>query len=97
MDPEPTSSNPPDYDYPRNTAVELTAVPVEGKTFTHWEILDPNYPGDANYAVVDSNNPITIVMMDDREVTAAFKCGSGMLPLLPALGVLGVVCLRRRR
>jgi len=39
--------------------------------------------------VVDTNNPITIVMMADRRVTAVFKCGGG--GSLPPVGIVLVV------
>ena len=81
------------------TVVTLTAVPNEDKTFKHWEIYDPNRPGDANYAVLDTNDVLTLVMDADREVTAVFRCGtSGALPLL-GIGLLIAVAaaLRSRR
>ena len=78
--------------------VTLTATPIEGKALNHWKIYDPNFPGDSNYAVLDSNLSTTILMMADREVTAVFKCGSSMEPLLPMIvSVLGMlVCMRRK-
>jgi len=84
--------------YPIGASVTLTAVPIEGKSLRHWEIYDPNFPGDANYVTIDSNNPANIVMMADREVTAVFRCGSSTAPLLPImLGVLGLFVWVRRR
>jgi hypothetical protein len=92
--PIPLDANAPAF--PPNMPVTLTAVPVEGKSFNHWKLYDPNHPGDANYMVKDSNNPITLLMMADREVKAVFNCGSGMTPLLPMmLCVLGVFRLMR--
>jgi len=99
--PEPNDANLPEY--PARSTVTLTAVPNGGKAFTQWRIYDPNYPGDGNYAVVDANDSITIVMDANREVTAVFKCGSGVgigPPLsLIGLGVCGLVfrSARRRR
>ena len=87
--------------YPPDAAVTLTAYPVEGRTFSHWEIYDPNHPGDANYAVIDGSNPITLVMDADREVTAVFerKCGYGVdqaLPVLVMACIVGGFISRRR-
>ncbi len=59
--------------YDPNTIVTLTAEDTVGAVFSHWQVYDPNHPGDANYAFPnDSNNPITIIMNADREVTAVF-------------------------
>lgn len=94
--PEPNDPNLPEY--VEDTAVTLTAVPNPDRAFGRWEIYDPNHPGDANFMVTDTNNPVTIVMDADREVTAVFKCGSSGMPLLPAmLGVLCLTVLVRRR
>ena len=84
-------------EYPPGAIVTLTAEPDDGKVFKRWKRYDPNHPGDANYVVIDMNNPITIMMDGNHEVKAAFKCGGGgMVPLLLlALGSLGL--LRRRR
>ena len=93
--PEPNDANLPGY--PFGTAVTLTAIPITGRAFGRWEIYDPNHPGDANYVVVDSNNPIAIVMSADREVTAVFKCGEGAgVMLLPLIGAVLVAFLHRR-
>ena len=40
-------------------------------------MFDPNYPDDVNYAAVDANNPISLVMDRDLQVVAVFRCGSG--------------------
>lgn len=96
LDPEPDEPNAPAFQI--GTLVTLTAEPNEGRAFGHWEIYDPNFPGDANYAAIDSNLSTTIVMMTDREVTAVFTCGSGAGPMLPMmLGVLGVFMAVWRR
>jgi hypothetical protein len=71
--------------------VTLTAIPVEGKAFDHWELYDPNYPGDPNHMIAqDSNNPLTIVMDSDQQVLAAFECGGSGAAMLP-LGMAGVI------
>ena len=96
IDPEPNDANQPVY--AAGTVVTLLGVPNDGKKLDHWEIYDPNHPGDANYLAIDSNNPIIVVMDADRDVTAAFKCGSGAGPLLPmTLGALGLSMWTRRR
>ncbi len=89
----------PGYEYACGTELTLTAVPNSGKVFKKWEIDDPCHPGDANHIVVDSNNPIAIVMSGDREVKAFFKCGGGTELMQPVLTValLGIHRLRRRR
>lgn len=87
--------------YPAGTPVTLTATPIEGKYFREWRIDDPCHPGDDNYVTTDANNPITIVMDADRQVTAVFKCSSGLEQTLPlvivGMCVLGFAARRRRR
>jgi len=83
--------NLPEYTDP-NTVVTLTAVPIDGKTFGHWEIYDPNHPGDANYVAIDANDSIVLVMDVDREVIAVFKCGSGVGQALPLLMIGAALC-----
>ncbi len=96
LDPMPSDANLPMYLV--DTRVTLTAEPIGSKVFGHWELYDPNYAADANFVVIDSNNPITIVMDADRQVAAAFKCGSGTAPLLPmVLAVLWPFFVVRRR
>jgi len=94
----PIPTDPNRLQFPLGLPVTLTASPIEGKGFKHWQIYDPNYPGDANHAVIDANLSTTIVMMANRRVTAVFKCGSSIEPLLPImLGVLGLFVWVRRR
>ncbi len=97
IDPEPNDPNAPAY--ATGTVVTLTAIPNEGRSFNYWYIFDPNHPGDANYAMTDTNESIEILMDADREVTAAFRCGGALVvpPLMLALLVLGLVRWRRRR
>jgi len=86
--------------YPVATLVTLEALPVDGKSFKQWQIFDPNYPGDANHAVIDTNNPTTITMPDgDQVVKVTFKCGSGISPMLPMILAALALCamVRRRR
>jgi hypothetical protein len=68
--------------------------------FGHWELDDPNHPGDGNYVIIDANNPITIGMNSNRQATAVFTCGSGVEQALPllivGLAVLGLGTSRRR-
>ena len=77
-------------EYPPNALVTLTAVPNPDRDFRHWEIYDPNFPGDANHARIDSNTAVTIVMNADRDVTAVFKCGSGSVGYFLALSLIGI-------
>jgi len=80
--PDPVADGPPPAYLP-GTDVTLTAVPNGSKSFKYWKVYDPNYPSDANYIVLDSNNPIAIVMNADRKVVAVFKCGGGLEPMFP--------------
>ena len=94
LDPEPGDPNLPVYT--AGTVVTLTAEPNEGKVFQKWKIFDPNFPNDANHAVIDTNNPITIAMDADRKVKAFFKCGGGgVMPMV--LTLLGLFVLMRRK
>ena len=57
-------------DYPHDTTVELTANPVDGWSFSHWE-------GD----IEESMNPVSIVMDSDKSVTAVFEQQSNDLTI----------------
>jgi hypothetical protein len=96
LNPEPNAQTPPHY--PAGTTVTLTATAIEGKTFRHWEINDLNHPGDANYAVHDSNATLSLLMDTPREVTAVFACGNNSAAMIPltALGLVAMTRLRRR-
>ncbi|MBN1342487.1 MAG: glucosyltransferase-I [Phycisphaerae bacterium] len=87
--PAPTLTNP--LRYALGTQVHLTATPNEGRSFVHWQIFDPNYPGDANYATIETSNPTVITMDTDQEVTAVFKCGAGIEPFFPIVAVMTVL------
>jgi PhoPQ-activated pathogenicity-related protein len=89
--------NLPKY-YDPNTVVTLTATAIDGKQFNGWQIYDPNYPGDDNYAIVDANSTITLKMDCNREVTAGFKCANQpVLTLVPVGACLLMLRLFRRR
>jgi hypothetical protein len=94
--PGPSLANP--LRYMPGSLVTLTATPIQGKALSYWEVYDPNHAGDANYVVDDHNNPTTIVMNADRQVTAIFKCSNGLAPPLPLmLGVMGLLMLVGRK
>lgn len=102
MLPDPNDPNLPEdrlLKYTEGTNVVMTATPVEGKTFKGWTIYDPNYPGDINHSVTDTNAVLFLVMDSDWQIEAAFKCGSSLPPfvamMLLTLG-LGVVARRLR-
>jgi len=84
----------PDYapQYLPGTEVELTPVPLGAWSFQRWELFDPNHPDDANYIVVDTSNPLTIMMDTDRRVRAVFGCGPGVEQALPLLAAAALVC-----
>lgn len=95
---DPAPSDPKAPQYSPGTTVTLTAVPIEGKLFKHWELYDPNYPSDDNHAVTDTNNPITVLMDADRQVAVTFQCATDAAPFLPlALCAAGLVILARRK
>jgi len=83
--------------YAPNAPVLLTAEPLGNKQFKKWKVWDAY---DPNITAIDTNNPLTIDMVADRQVKAFFKCGGGGieegLPLLATFGVLGLYVLARR-
>ena len=85
--------------YSDGTEVVLVAEAIPGKSFTAWTVFDPNYPGDRDHAVEDTNSVLYLTMDADWEVEAAFGCGSS--ELLPPLGMVllalaaGVVVRRK--
>ncbi len=83
--------------YTTGTEVVLVAQPMVDRSFKNWTVYDPNYPGDGNYATLDSNAVLYLTMHADYQVEALFNCGSGLPPFvvmtLLALG-LGVVIRR---
>jgi len=76
--------------YPEGTVVTLTAIPSDGKRFVAWAVYDPRYPGDANYAHEDSNNPLQLVIEYDTEVGAVFACAQDDALLPAMLGLVGM-------
>ncbi len=98
ISPNAVAGPPPVY-FP-GTQVTLTAAPIEGKAFDHWEFVDPNRPDDANYFTIDANSTTTVAMDFDRQVIAVFKCGNGtglVLPLLMLLAGVSGTMVRRWR
>lgn len=87
--------------YIDGTVVTLTAIPnPDSKGFLNWKIWDPNFPGDDNYMVKDTNTVLTLVMDGDYVVEAKFKCGSAsaMMPLgIVLLALTAGVVIRRFR
>lgn len=98
---EPNQPTGPPYVYVEGTEVVLTAVPEPEHSFKQWKINDPNYPGDANYTVADTNNPLTLTMETDYDIEAVFACSSGTEQSLPLLvvgtAVCGLIAHRRTR
>ncbi len=98
FDPEPNDPNTPAF--PNGTEVTLTAVPDQGRDFSHWEIFDPNHPNDANYATTDTNDTTRIAMTTDMHVKAVWQCGGQVVPALSMTALLlaawlGVASRRR--
>ncbi len=77
--------------YEPNTTVTLTAVPNANKSFNEWS-------GDIAEGQINEN-PIVVTMDSSKSIQAAFKCGSGVAPVLPllAVGLVGLTLLRRKR
>jgi hypothetical protein len=93
----PPAEDPDRPQYPVDIGVSLEAVPRNGMSFVKWQIFDPNYPGDANHAIEDTNDTTAIMMDNNREVTVYFKCGSAsaLMPLV-ILGALALIVFVRR-
>ncbi len=91
ISPEP--NDPQNVQFLQGTVVTLTAVPAENKEFRQWQIMDPNYPGDANFATIDANMMLTIVLNEDTHVDAVWKCGSqsGLIPMMACCALTWVV------
>ncbi len=93
---EPEQPDPNDLQFHEGTAIALTAVPVESKEFRNWEVYDPNYPGDANHASIDTNATLAFVISDDAHVNAVWGCGGGAAMMLPIpLAALALLLLKR--
>ncbi len=72
VDVDPAPADPNVFEYERGTAVTVTASAETGYEFWHWQVFDPNHPGDPAHADEDANNPLTIVLDTDRQVKAFF-------------------------
>ncbi len=84
--------------YETDTEVTLAATVGMGFDFKHWEVYDPNHLHDANYAALDANETLTIVMNADRKVVAVFGCGPATrFQLLLGVGALALIFVLRRR
>ncbi len=95
---DPEQPDPQDLQFHAGTLVTLTAVPISSKTFSHWEVYDPNYPGDANHAALDTNATLAFVINEDREVDAVWACGDDAAPMLPLpLAALALLLLKRTK
>ncbi len=83
--------------YTEGTEILLTAEPDETRSWKQWTIFDPNYPGDANHATIDTNAVLMLTMDQDWQIEAAFKCGSSVSPfvMLTALAI-GLTLVTRR-
>jgi MYXO-CTERM domain-containing protein len=77
--------------YEPNASVVLRAMPKQGRGFKGWS---GDVPSGHQF-----DNPLTITMNSPKEIMATFDCGVGMGPMLPlmAVGLLGLVVVRRRR
>lgn len=89
------TTNPEGPEVFTGSTVTITAYPDVGnsKLFSHWE-------GDVP-AGHETDNPLTIVMDSDKQITAVFKCGETgpavvMMMTLTLTGLLVVSRLRRR-
>jgi len=58
-----TNPKPGMYHYPAGHVVEVTAIPVNGSTFDHWEL-----DGTVHY-----ENPISVTMNSDHQLVALFR------------------------
>jgi hypothetical protein len=82
------------YGYRERRTVQLTPVPSSDlMMFDYWA-------GDVDEPDI-RNNPLYVIMDDDKSITAVFKCACGdgvetAVPLLMAVMVLMVVARRRR-
>jgi probable HAF family extracellular repeat protein len=76
--------------YEPNTTVSLTATAAEKKSFVGWS-------GDVPVGH-ETDNPLSLKLNSSKNVTATFKCGSGLGPMLPlAFGLMGLAFVWRRR
>lgn len=77
--------------YEPNATVTLTVQKDPTKYWSGWQ---GDVPPDH-----EMDNPLTITMDSDKNIITAFKCGFGVGSMLPltAIGLVGIVALRRRR
>ncbi len=96
VDPEPNDAN--HLAFPLGTKITLTAVADEDHALRHWQVFDPAFPNDDNYATVDANTTLTLTLDTDTHVRAVWKCGNngGFLPAAVAC-FLGFSLLARFR
>ncbi len=81
-----------------DTEVVLVAQPLPDRSFKNWTIYDPNFPGDGNYARLDSNAVLYLTMDADYQIEALFNCGSGLPPFVAmSFAALAVGVIVRRR
>lgn len=95
VEPEQLDAN--NLEFHEGTPVTLTAVAVEGKHFQRWEVFDPNYPGDANHATIDTNATLAFVIDEDTSVNAVWGCGNGGAGLFLPLSLAALALLSRRK
>jgi len=96
LNPAPRDANL--MEYPKGASVTLTAVAEPNRLFGHWEVYDSNHPDDANYAAIETLNPLAIVMNGDRHVAASFSCGgTGGGALMSLVVLLGIAVMVARR
>jgi hypothetical protein len=98
IDIEPEPADPQNPEFLHGTEVTLTAWPAEGRSFKRWDIFDPNYPGDVNYAIPDANHETHIVMNTDMHVKAVWQCNDGSALSFPlGVAMFGLALVSRKR
>jgi hypothetical protein len=80
------------------STVTFTAIANDKRRFKAWQLFDPLHPGDANYMVVNTANPLVITAYTDLEVVATFGCGiTGTVTPVAAAAVLACWMVGRSR